>query len=387
MKILLVTFLLIIGLQAKDEFVKSNTCKACHPTIYSEFYESSHRKSSIYEDPIHKAVWDLHPKKEQNSYTCAKCHTPTDLSLLKNLKEKKEAMPKKEYVQTHEAISCVYCHSIKSIDEHKKVNNNLLSDKEKVFFSANKEKRKENEKSYDNLTSLFGMMKQKTGSPYHKIDYTNDNFYNGKMCMGCHSHLQNNNDFDLCRVDMKGAKDEETNCISCHMPKVKGTATTIKITKKHRFHGFATASKNQDLLAKYVKIKFKQKAKHFEIAIKNEASHNLFLQPLRLAQLRVNVLRGDKIIKLDTKSFMRVIGKDGKPTMPWLANSEVKNNMIKANERRVINFDFELRKSDKVEAIFGYYRVNPKMLKKLKLENDERSKKFNILKKEFFYSK
>ena len=171
------------------------------------------------------------------------------------------------------------------------------------------------------------------------------------------------------------------------MPKVKGTATTIKITKTHRFHGFATASKNQDLLAKYVKIKFKQKAKHFEIAIKNEASHNLFLQPLRLAQLRVNVLRGDKIIKLDTKSFMRIIGKDGKPTMPWLANSEVKNNMIKANERRVINFDFELRKSDKVEAIFGYYRVNPKMLKKLKLENDERSKKFNILKKEFFYSK
>jgi hypothetical protein len=73
--------------------------------------------------------------------------------------------------------------------------------------------------------------------------------------------------------------------------------------------------------------------------------------------------------------------------MPWLADSEISNNMLKANERRVLKYDFKLEKDDKVEVIFGYYRVNPKMLKKLKLENDPRSTKFNILKSEFFHTK
>ncbi len=63
---------------------------------------------------------------------------------------------------------------------------------------------------------------------------------------------------------------------------------------------------------------------------------------------------------------MRIIGKDGKATMPWLADSEIKNNMIKANERRVIKYDFKLQENDKLEVVFGYYRVNPKVVKKLK---------------------
>jgi len=386
MKILLSIVFIFINLFA-NEFVKSNTCKGCHPTIYAEFYESSHRKSSTFENPIHKAVWDLHPDKEKGSYTCAKCHTPTDLELLNNLKEGKKALPEKNEVQTHEAISCAYCHGIKDIKEHAKMNENIVTLKDKVFYSANEDLRDEKNKEFKDEIALFGMMKKKSGSPYHKIDYSNKNFYTGKMCMGCHSHLQNDNNFDLCRVESKGAQDEETNCISCHMPKIKGTATTIKITKTHRFHGFASASKNKDLLAKYIKIKFKQKKDFFEISIKNEASHNMFLQPLRVAQLKVNVLRGNKTIKQETKSFMRLIGKNGKPTMPWLAYSEIKNNMIKANERRVIKYDFKLQENDKLEVLFGYYRVNPKMIKKLKLENHKEATDFNVLKSEFFHSK
>lgn len=386
MKLLILVFLIFLNLQASQD-ISSNTCKACHPTIYGEFYNSSHRKSSIFEDPIHKAVWDLHPNKQKEAYTCAKCHTPSDLELLENLKNNKKAMPVENIAQTQEAISCVYCHSIKSIEQHEKVNTNILTKEDKVFYSANENNRGLKDKKYKDEVSMFGMMKKKSGSPFHTIDYSNENFYTGKMCMGCHEKLQNDNNFDLCRVDMKGAQDEETNCITCHMPKVKGTATSIKITDTHRFHGFASASNNQDLLAKYIKIKFKQKNDKFEISIKNESSHNLFLQPLRLAQLRVNVLRGNETIKLETKSFMRIIGKEGKPTMPWLANSEIKNNMIKANERRVITYDFKLKDSDSLDVVFGYYRVNPKMWKKLKLENDEKSTKFNVLKSEFYKGK
>lgn len=386
MKIILSIIFIILNIYA-NEFIDSTTCKGCHPTIYGEFYDSSHRKASVFENKVHKAMWDLHPDKQKESYTCATCHTPTDLELLKNLEENKKAIPENNNVQTQEAISCVYCHSIKDVENHAKSNKNIISEEEKVFYSANENNRDQKNKSFKDEVSLFGMMKEKSGSPFHKIDYSNDNFYTGKMCMGCHSHMQNDNNFDLCRMDEKGAKDEETNCISCHMPKIPGSATSIKITKEHRFHGFASGSKNQDLLAKYIKIDFKENINDFEVSIKNEAAHNLFLQPLRLAQLKVSILRDSKTINLDTKSFARIIGKDGKPTMPWIADSEIENNMLKANERRVINYDFKLQKNDKIEVIFGYYTVNPKMIEKLNLQDDEESKKFNIIFSKFFYAK
>lgn len=386
MKIILSIIFIILNIYA-NEFIDSTTCKGCHPTIYGEFYDSSHRKASIFENKVHKAMWDLHPDKQKESYTCATCHTPTDLELLKNLEENKKALPSNNNVQTQEAISCVYCHSIKDVENHAKLNKNVISEEEKVFYSANENHRDQKNKSFKDEVSLFGMMKEKSGSPFHKINYSNDNFYTGKMCMGCHSHMQNDNNFDLCRMDEKGAKDEETNCISCHMPKIAGSATSIKITKEHRFHGFASGSKNQDLLAKYIKIDFKENTNNFEVSIKNEAAHNLFLQPLRLAQLKVSILRDSKTINLDTKSFARIIGKDGKPTMPWIADSEIENNMLKANERRVINYDFKLQKDDKIEVIFGYYTVNPKMIEKLNLQDDEESKKFNVIFSKFFYAK
>ena len=73
--------------------------------------------------------------------------------------------------------------------------------------------------------------------------------------------------------------------------------------------------------------------------------------------------------------------------MPWVADSEIQNSMLKANEERVINYDFKLERNDKIEVIFGYYSVNPKMLDKLNLKNDEESTKFNIIFNKYFYSK
>ena len=386
MKIVLFIIFVILNINAAQP-VESSTCKGCHPIIYGEFYNSSHRKASIFENKVHKAMWDLHPDKQAEKYTCAKCHTPTDLELLKNLEEDKKALPQNNEIQTQEAISCVYCHSIKDVEAHAKSNKNISTEENKVFYSANQDNKKQKNKEFKDEVSLFGMMKEKSGSPFHKIDYSNENFYTGKMCMGCHSHSTNENNFDLCRVEEKGATSEETNCISCHMPKIAGTATSIKITKEHSFHGFASGSNNQELLAKYLKIDFKENTNNFEVSIKNEATHNLFLQPLRVAQLKITILRDGKNIPLETKSFVRIIGKDGKPTMPWNADSEVENSMIKANEERIVKYDFQLKKEDKIEVVFGYYSVNPKMIEKLNLQDDEESNRFNVIFSKYFYSK
>jgi hypothetical protein len=60
----------------------NTTCQKCHPKIYKEYQTSAHKNASIYNDPIHKAIWDLHPAKKKENYKCAKCHTPSDKQLV-----------------------------------------------------------------------------------------------------------------------------------------------------------------------------------------------------------------------------------------------------------------------------------------------------------------
>ncbi|MFA7500658.1 MAG: multiheme c-type cytochrome, partial [Sulfurimonas sp.] len=248
-------------------FAKSATqiCKKCHPIIVEEFEGSMHKNSSIYDDAIHKAVWDIHPLKAKDNYVCAQCHIP-------NAKNEEEAK---------EGITCVSCHTIKNVEEHASVNKNVYSKDKKTFYST--EAGREGEKVvYKKESSLFGMNKSSVGSPYHDIDYTNEKFQNAKMCLGCHSHRQNSNEFMICETSKEGAKNKEENCITCHMPKVEGTTTTIKKTQKHSFHGFAGARKNPQLLSEYVGLDFKKSSNGFEITIDNKAPHDLMLHPLRV---------------------------------------------------------------------------------------------------------
>jgi len=364
---------------AKDNYEPSTTCKGCHPTIYNEFYDSSHRKASIYNNKIHKAAWDLENVNDDKSYTCAKCHTPSDFDLITKLNNSQlNVKPQKNSIQEHDAISCIYCHSIESIKKGDNHNTNVLSKKDKVLFAANEKNPNAKEVSYKDEKSLYGLLKKKTGSPFHKITYSNKDYYTGNTCMGCHSNLTNEHNVELFNIEDANKKEDlETNCITCHMPKIKGTTTTIKKTKEHRFHGFAGARFKQNLLSKYVKIKFKASNNFFNISIKNEASHEMFIHPLRVAALKVEILRDDKIIKLAQITFEKKLDTSKNP-------NKYKGNMIKANENRVIKYDFELQEQDKLSVVLGYYLVNPKKAEELKLADYKEATKFNVLKKKFF---
>jgi len=198
--------------------------------------------------------------------------------------------------------------------------------------------------------------------------------------MGCHSHKQNAHKFNVCTTDMKGAKNKNSNCITCHMPKVKGSATTIRESKTHAFHGFAGIRNSPKKLAKYIDISYKKQDNGFDIIIHNKAPHNLLTHPLRVIQLKTKLKRNGKIKELKTNTFIKVIGTNNKPSMPWLATQIIKDNMIKANEKRVISFNTKLQKGDEIEAILGYYIVNPKAVKKLGLENEKELSEFIPLK-------
>ncbi len=382
MKTILFFLLASMAALVASDFERSETCKTCHPVIYDEFYDSSHRKSSIHTDPVHKAVWDQHPLKEKEKYSCAKCHTPADIALMNQLEAGKSAIPQDNKIQREEGISCVYCHAIERVETHAKANRNILTDKKRVMFSAREGKEGEEDVSFSMKSSFFGLMTEKSGSPYHKIDYTNKGFYDGKMCMGCHSHKQNSAHFSVCETEIESDAADENNCISCHMPMVQGSFSTVKESQTHRYHGFSGVANKPKMLSEYIGLTLKKEAEGFAITIKNEANHAFLLHPLRLAQLRVSVQRDGVTTKLDSHSFARVIGKDGKPAMPWLADSVIRDNQIQAKESRVVSFAYGLKAGDTVEAQIGFYAVNPKAAKKLQIEGDPA--KFTLLKKERF---
>jgi DNA-directed RNA polymerase subunit RPC12/RpoP len=356
--------------------LENTTCKKCHPVIFQEYQNSMHAKASIFKDPVHKAVWDKHPAKKKNNYKCAKCHTPSDHDLISGKSKLVD-----NAVQQNEPISCQQCHRIQSIEKHAKANKNIMSKKEKYFFSANKVK-KGQKIVFKEEKFLFGLMTKASGSPYHDIDYGNENFYTGEMCMGCHAHKQNGKGFAVCDLEVK-KKDSKETCISCHMPKVKGSLANQKESDTHAFHGISIHNGIPKTLSRYVKLSLKEAANGFTVTVKNEATHTLFPQPLRLNQLRVEIERAGKTITLDPQNFVRVIGTNGKPSMPWLATEVLKDTTIKALETRKIDFNRKLQKGDVVTVRFGYYISNPKAAEKLGIKQKS-VRKFTVLSKKIF---
>ncbi len=360
MRSLLVLLLFVLLLPAND----LKTCQSCHPIIYQEFTQSMHQKSIPKKDPIHQAIWQKHPAHAKGEYTCAKCHAPQTSS------------PDPEH-----GITCISCHTIIDIKEHPHANENIYESKDKTLYSA--QKGMENQKiTYEEKSSWFGLVKTSKGSPYHDIDYRNKGFYTGAVCMGCHSHKQNNKGFDLCRIDAKGASNTQENCISCHMPKVQGSATTIQESRTHAFHGFAGVHVAPKMLAKYLDLTYQKNDQNFTITIHNRAPHPLLSHPLREVILKVRYKHQGKWQTLPIHTFKKVIGDQGKPSMPWLATETIQDNMIQANERRTIPFDKTLTQGDEIEINIGYHIVNPKTAQKLKI--DPKFSEFIPLKRSYY---
>ena len=367
MKLLSLFFLLLYSLNANDtthNFAPSEDCKACHTQIYNEYYTSMHANPTPQKDPIHAAIWAKHPMNlKQNRYSCGKCHTPA-ADNLDDMKTKGKKAPPMTDNPTHQTgISCAYCHRIQSIELHKKHNTNVISKTEKRYFAT---------------------LKKNIESPYHDIATEgNEHMANGNVCIGCHSHKMNKHKLNVCSTNIDNELDG-ANCVSCHMPKVKGTVSNMNKRKEHSFHGFAGSHFHSDMLTQYVDISMLRQIENFIINIDNRTSHALLLHPLRTAVLKVSVTRDGKTINLKDEVFVRVIGHNGKPAMPWIASVTLKNTMIQANEKRSVKYDYKIQKGDIVDVVLGWYLVNPKAIKTLKLENEKIATEFKEYKRERF---
>ena len=351
----------------------NTACKACHPAIVAEYQDSMHAKASIYSDAVHRALWAKHPLKKKGAYACAACHTPSDPAVAGG-----KGLPSDNAVQRSEPISCLGCHKIESIEKHARANRNIYTTKPRTFFSADPARRGE-KLHFRERTGFFGLFRSKSGSPYHDIDYSDPVWYDGRVCMGCHSHAQNTKGFTLCDLEVKQGSSKET-CISCHMPRRPGTLANQKQSADHADHRFALHGRSLEELGHYLHLDLKRSVGGFTVTLHNEATHTLFPQPLRLAQLRITIERNNRQITLPPVAFIRRIGRDGKPAPSWLADSVIRDSTLKAGEQRPVSFDTPLQPGDRVTLEFGYRRVDPKMANKLGITDPEATK-FRIMKR------
>lgn len=372
-KIIYITLTLLIASFSYAN--ESKVCQKCHPIIYDEYYKSSHRKASTVNNPIHKALWDKHPKGA-DGYSCAKCHSPSDKKLMATgiLKENK--------IQKEEPISCVYCHTIKTVEEGDSSNTNIMTDKTREFYTAQAEKKGSKKAEYKTKSSFFGLVKVSQNSPFHKIDYNNENYYSGNVCMGCHSHVNNEHSFDITMLDAMIDKKDKNNCVTCHMPQISGTKVTINESKTHAFHGIAGIYHMNREMGKYIEFKLEKQENNFNVNIINKSNHALFGQSFREGVLQVNISRNGKIIKLKPFIFTRILAKDGKEVMPWLANETLKDTLIYA--KKDVKFESKILAGDKVTLILGVRRISKEAAKKLNLQDNKEIRKLKILKSESF---
>ncbi|WP_300365387.1 multiheme c-type cytochrome [Hydrogenimonas sp.] len=369
---------------AAGHFTGSNVCKKCHPIIYREYSESMHKRSSIANDPVHRAIWEKHPLKAGEKYTCAVCHTPSDERVMNALAAGKPAMPEPDNVQTHEPISCAYCHRIKSIERHTKQNRNILNGKPKYYYAAKRGKTEKEVVKFHETSSFFGLSHSIEGSPFHTIDYSNELFNSGKNCLGCHDHKQNGKGFTICSLDLKERQNEKQNCITCHMPQVPGSYSTIVKSKTHAYHGFAGVHLRPELLADSILLAASEENGMLKVTIENRANHRLFSHPLRLGMLRIAIRRGGDTIQSDPVAFYTILGHDGKPAMPWMADTILKAHTIEAYETKTLETGMHLQKGDRVTVTLGYHIVNPNAAEKLGIE-EKKASEFRVLKSQTFF--
>lgn len=362
--ILLYGAALLFANDTAHTFAPSHECKECHARIYAEYYGSMHANATPDKDPIHKAVWDKQTSMtKMRQYTCGKCHTPAADNLDEMTATGKSALFDENNPTHKEAISCAYCHRIQSIQEHAQSNTNIIAKDERTYFARGR---------------------STLDSPYHKIlTEENENFKNGNVCIGCHSHNVNQAGLNLCSTNTNKELDG-ANCVSCHMPQVEGSFSSVIETKTHAFHGFAGAHYRSDMMTKYVDISILRNINDFIVNVDNRSSHALLLHPMRTAVLKISVTREGKTTELEKEVFVRVLGKDAKPSVPWAAETVIRDTMIQANEKRAVKREFKLQKGDRVDVVLGWFLVNPKALETFGLQNEKTAKEFKVFKQESF---
>ncbi len=356
MKFLL--FLLIATSMLQAKYFDSKSCAECHDTIYEEHTKSMHHNSTIFRDEVHKKVADMTSK---DKYECALCHMPSTPNLRAVMQDKSKI--DESLAQNQDGVSCFYCHQIDKVHKSKSNNINFVKSNQKPVF--------------------YGNLYNPDFSDMH-ASAENEIFKNSEVCMGCHSHKENDFGLEVCNA--KNEYDETSNCIACHMSKRDGAVekNDKKNRKQYANHEFASI-RSAVMVKEAVALELKQVEDGVELSITNKMGHSIITQPMRLKFVKTTLKRGDEIIwsnfsesALEDKeaTFVMILEDSEKnPTIPANAVAYKVNQNLKANTTKTLTYKLDdLQKGDIVTSTWVSFTINPNIAKKLNLSDEELSK-------------
>ncbi len=349
----IISILLLLGLQLQAKYLDSHTCQECHEDIHYEHMKSMHSKSTVFADEVHGKMKNAVNK---DKYSCALCHMPSTKNLSAMIRGQEQPNPND--VRQTDGVSCVYCHQIRKLHYGKTYNINFVN-------SSNGPKQ-----------TMYGNLKNAEDSDEHYVE-TNHIFENSEVCMGCHSHKQNSKEFEVCNT--KNEYDKTSDCIGCHMPKAPGGVE--KFNKKGRdeyaTHEFLGVH-SQEMVKKAVKLEISYENGIIELTINNKMGHAIITHPMRLKFAKTVVERNGKVIwsnfkksPIEDKEATFIIAfKDdkGEPALPNKARGYKLNRNLKASQSKTIKYKVDgLKKGDEITTTWISYVVNPKVAKKLQI--------------------
>ena len=339
---------------------KSEQCGTCHPTIYKEWQESFHAKSSILKDPAHGAVHQaflkaMEKKGKKGNYHCANCHAP----MADNIKELMTgaAEPDSENWTRSEGTGCTFCHRIEAVVEQEMFNQ----------YRLNKD------------GALHTGRPAKEGLPH--ATGQSALFAEGAVCMGCHSHKLNGKKVPICVM-----KDEaEGNCLECHMPVVEGGAAVESKGTSHRSHTMP-GGHDIEMLKKAAtldaEVISEGKERSLVVTVQNMIKHTFpSTNPMRIAFIKVvakdkdgnTVWENFKESPLEDKQgffFKAFKAGEEKGVPSWAADGVAFDTRLKAGETRKMTYSLDDPAITQVDVMLIYRLFPPKAMKAFGIPED-----------------
>jgi len=371
--------------EVEERFQKSQSCKACHLHIVSDWEKSWHAKSHYESDEYFRATIDYVSRKTRKSLNgvkvqCATCHNPRisvtstsmdyEIDSVMNLDKGSKVNKALKSNAINEGINCVVCHNI-----------------DKIHVDADETKRGIHRVEWTKSGIMSGPYDD-AKSPYHKVEHRD--FMDKKsdqLCFVCHANDSAVGGMKF--TDMESEyKPGKKQCVDCHMGEKKlGIASTLKIDngkakkrmiRDHTFEGGHVSAKWKDALS----LKMWQKGKDVVISIINPQPHNI---PSGFGSreliLDLSYKSGLKEIKSKSISLTRhYTSKRKKPTIPHLAVKASKDTSIPANGKKTIKIP-NVDGATSVEVKMYYRLVNDEVRSILKLKDAIWSKKSFITSK------
>ncbi|MBO7369919.1 MAG: hypothetical protein J6U11_02585 [Campylobacter sp.] len=367
-------------------------CLGCHDDLHADWLTSLHAKSHEDSNELYKKAVGLVASETKQIYeqvlvSCGTCHNPRletksisdDIALASMLgiqtAQTKELQEKMASESVKNGISCFVCHNVDRV----KYRSDQKQNGYKLF-----------EWTQNDL--IVGPYDLKDEPPLFHMSEERPIFRtNNDLCLACHqgqATISPNSMYNTGE-EMVAAQSTEL-CIDCHMksnkteiiaPDMQRENMVPREIKSHFFEG----ARNSDILKNAIELSIEKIGQNeAKLFVKNLISHGI---PSgfsgRSLVFDIYFLKGEEV--LQTKNIdMRAVYKNSLlyETLSYAAKAKGEDTRLKPYEKREISLGIPDGTTD-IKVSVGYFVIAPQLQEVLKIQNEEFTKKYDVLEQTF----